>query len=137
MEQDGYCITCGLPCTDLCSIEPGIDDDGNPYRHALMDLFALCQIERLTMRDMAQVVAFMSRLNGSFQALLIALDARALLVLLYWLAILEKLGLWWAETRAAQEAQAIIEYLEPNEDIKIRNLLELPRMTFAHVLENR
>lgn len=89
------------------------------------------------MRDMAQVVAFMSRLNGNFQALLIALDTRALLVLLYWLAILEKLGLWWAKTRAAQEAQAIIEHLEPNEDVKIRNLLKIPRMTFADVLKSR
>lgn len=89
------------------------------------------------MGDMAQVVAFMSRLNGSFQGLLIALDSKALLILLYWLAILEKLGLWWAKIRAAQEAQAIIGYLELDEDIRIQNLLKIPRMMFAHILKDR
>jgi hypothetical protein len=133
----GQCMTCDSSCIDLCNIGRDINDDENPYRHALMDLFALCQINVLTMRDMAQVVAFMSRLNGSFQGLLVALDARALMILLYWLAILDKLGLWWAKSRAAQEAQAIIEHLELNEDVRIRNLLKIPRMTFAHVLKNR
>lgn len=119
-------------CTEICSIQFDIDDDRNPYKHALKDLFALFQIERLTMRDMGQVVAFMSRLNGQFQGLLVALDSRALLMLLYWLAILDKLGLWWARGRAAQESHAIIQYLELNGDSKIRDLLEIPKMMLRH-----
>lgn len=82
------------------------------------------------MQEMAQIVAFMSRLNGGFQNLLVALDSKALLILLYWLAILEKLGLWWAKGRATQEARAIIEHLGQNHDDRIRDLLETPRMMF-------
>lgn len=95
-----------------------------------MDLFALFQIDVLTMRDMAQVVAFMSRLNGEFQKLLVTLDGKALLILLYWLTILERLDLWWAKDRATQEAHAIIEHLEQDSDGRMRNLLEVPRIMF-------
>lgn len=102
-----------------------------------MDLFALFQIEVLAMRDMAQIVAFMSRLNGGFQSLLVALDSRALLILLYWLAILEKLNLWWAKGRATQEAHAIIEQLEQDCDSRIRELLRVPRMVFMQSVEDR
>lgn len=102
-----------------------------------MDLFALFQIETLTMRDMAQVVAFMSRLNGEFQALLVVLDSKALLILLHWLTILEKLGLWWAKCRATQEAHAIIGHLELDCDQRIRNLLKIPRFMFMYDVEIR
>lgn len=102
-----------------------------------MDLFALFQIETLTMRDMAQVVAFMSRLNGEFQALLVVLDSKALLILLHWLTILEKLGLWWAKCRTTQEAHAIIGHLELDCDQRIQNLLKIPRIMFMYDVEIR
>lgn len=124
MDRVAYC---GI---DLCDITLECDRDENPYENALMDLFALFQIEHLSMRDMAQVVAFMSRLNGDFQVLLVALDSRALLILLYWLAILDSLGLWWAKSRITQEARAILECLELNEDVRIQSLLKVPRTAF-------
>lgn len=100
-----------------------------------MDLFALFQIEVLSMQDMAQIVAFMSRLNGEFQGLLVALDSKALLILLYWLAILAKLGLWWAKARATQEAHAIIEHLQQDRDDRVRNLLKIANMMFMHTTD--
>lgn len=115
---------------DICDVDPCNESPPNPYTNILKHLFALFQIAQLSMQDLAQLMAFMGRFDGGFQALLITRDSRALLILLYWLFLLNGLDLWWVKLRAAQEGRAILNFLESDDDLRIRCMLEMPRAAF-------
>lgn len=72
-------------------------------------------------------MAFMGRLAGPFQDLLVALDNRALMIVLYWMALLSELDLWWARRRITIEAHAIIQYLEYDSSRLVQDMLRLPK----------
>ena len=72
-------------------------------------------------------MAFMGRLAGPFQDLLVALDNRALMIVLYWMALLSELDLWWARRRITIEAYAIIQYLEDDSSRLVQDMLRLPK----------
>jgi len=116
---------------DLCEITPRNHHLPSIYKDALKDLFAMLQVEELSIRDLAQLMAFMGRLGGSFQRLLVARDSKALLIMLYWLVLLNSLDLWWVRARAACEIRAILGYLESDSDTRIQRMLVVPRITSA------
>lgn len=68
------------------------------------------------MRNLAQLMALMCRLAGPLQKLLVARDSRVLLIMLYWLVLLDSLDLRWVKAPAANEAQTIFAYLERDND---------------------
>lgn len=117
---------------DLCEIDPADRNSVNgPYKSALKDLFALLQVREVSMRDFAFLMAFQGRLNGEFTELLLKRERRALLIMLHWLVLLEKVQLWWTKARAQCEANAILRYLNNDPDPLVQALLERPRAAFG------
>lgn len=78
------------------------------------------------MANFAPLMAFMGRLAGPFQQLLIQRDSAALLVVAYWLALMIRLQLWWIQERAYQECIAIVIFLKNNKTPRVRRMLEFP-----------
>ena len=116
---------------DLCDITESNKHLPNIYKDALWLLFPILQVEQLSMRDLPQLMAFMGRLSGPFVQLLTIRDSRALIIMLYWLVLLNSLGLWWVKVRAAHEAQAILGYLQMHHDERIQKMLVMPRIAFG------
>lgn len=119
-------------CIGLCDIGTEDESNSNIYHGAVKDLFALLQLERVSMHNLPQVMSFLGRLNDQFQQSLIDRDAAALLILLHWFAVVKGLGAWWATARINMEARAILGYLELNTDARVQRLLIWPREAFHH-----
>lgn len=98
-----------------------------PVHAALKNLFSLVSIDRIGLPHFAELMAFMGRLAGPFQELLVTLDSRALMIILYWMALLSRLDLWWARRRIAIESCAIIQHLELDHSQLVQTMLKLPR----------
>ena len=116
----------------MCGVN--LEDKTSPksvYFDALIDLSVLLQVEQVSMRDFALLMAFQGRLSGEFRKLLLVLDSRALLIMLYWLVLLDGLDLWWTKTRSQCEAGAILRYLSKSSDLRIQEMLEVPRLAFG------
>ena len=116
---------------DLCDITESNKHLPNVYKDALRLLFSILQVGQLSMRELPQLMAFMGRLHGPFLQLLTVRDSKALLIMLYWLVLLNSLGLWWVKARAENEAQAILGYLRMHKDERIQKMLVVPRIAFG------
>jgi hypothetical protein len=110
---------------DICGIDGTTTEESNPYLAPLRMLSLLLQAER-SIKSFSKYTTFMGRLLPSFWAQLAKKDPPALIILSWWLAMLDSCKCWWAETRVRSECAAICMYLENSEDPRILRLLEFP-----------
>lgn len=83
------------------------------------------------MPNLTQLMASKCRLGGPLQKPLVVRDSRALLIMLYWLVLLDSLDLRLVKARAASEARAIFEYFERDNDVRTPRMLAVPRIAFG------
>ncbi len=109
----------------LCNITPTSTIRNNPYHAPLRLLAPLLRLEP-GLQTFTKLITFMGRIPIEFQHLLKEKDARALLILAYWLALMSRIDQWWIVGRARSECQAICTFLWDKSDERIRGLLRFP-----------
>ncbi|GIK06886.1 hypothetical protein Aspvir_002539 [Aspergillus viridinutans] len=120
---------------DICGIDDTTTEDSNPYLAPLRMLTLLLQAER-SIKSFSKYTTFMGRLLPSFWAQLAKKDPPALIIISWWLAMLDSTRCWWAETRVRSECAAICMYLENSEDPRILRLLEFPAEVCGYLLKH-
>ncbi|EAW11202.1 Zn(II)2Cys6 transcription factor domain-containing protein [Aspergillus clavatus NRRL 1] len=120
---------------DICGIEDTTTEESNPYLWPLRMLTALLAAER-SMKSFSMYTTFMGRLLPIFWDRLANKDPPALVILGWWLALLDSIGLWWAQTRVRSECAAICMYLEDSEDARVLRLLEFPAGVAGYLLKH-
>ena len=117
----------GMPTllAQLCDIDANSTISSNPYHAPLRLLAPLLRIEA-GISTFGKLITFMGRISIEFQLLLRQKDARACLILAYWLAMMAQVNQWWIVGRAKSECMAICTYLRDEPDARIRTLLEFP-----------
>ncbi|KAI9041821.1 Zn(II)2Cys6 transcription factor [Aspergillus affinis] len=110
---------------DLCEISDTTTEETNPYHWPLRMLSPLLRLP-LTKIDANRISSFMGRLPPEYLRLVQARDARALLLLGYWLAVMCSVHDWWIDARVRSECQAICMYLEASGDRRIARFLDFP-----------
>ena len=120
----------GLPpaLAELCEIEETSTIANNPYHAPLRLLAPQLRIEA-GIPTFVKLITFMGRMGLQFNALLIEKDARALLLLSYWLALMSRVDQWWIVGRARHECAAICHLLRRDPDPRIQPLLDFPEIT--------
>lgn len=107
----------------------------NPYHAPLRLLAPLLQIEA-GIPNFTKLITFMGRMGLQFHALLIEREARALLILAYWLALMSKIPQWWIVGRAKHECAAIGTLLRNHPDPRLLALLEFAESICAEGKNN-
>ncbi|KAH2004328.1 hypothetical protein KXV80_004227 [Aspergillus fumigatus] len=120
---------------DICGIDDTTTEESNPYLAPLRMLSLLLPAER-SIKSFSKYTTFMGRLLPSFWAQLAEKDPPALIILSWWLAMLDSCRCWWAETRVHSECAAICMYLEDSEDPRILRLLEFPAEVCGYLLRH-
>ncbi|RHZ45117.1 Zn(II)2Cys6 transcription factor domain-containing protein [Aspergillus thermomutatus] len=120
---------------DICGIDDTATEESNPYLWPLRMLTPLLQAER-SIKSFSKYTNFMGRLLPSFWAQLAKKDPPALIILSWWLALMDSVRLWWAENRVRSECAAICMYLENSEDPRILKLLEFPAEVCGYLLKH-
>lgn len=117
----------GLPkaFVELCEIGDATTVHNNTYHLPLCCLAPLLQIEP-GLAAFVKLITFMGRLTPAFKQLLLDKDARALLILSYWFALMCRVDLWWIHRRVKSECIAICMVLQGHPDHRIRHLLQFP-----------
>ena len=115
--------------------------ENSPYFSAVHTIVTLLRTgaDRLTI---TRYLSFISHMKPEFKRLVELKDARALLIMAYWYAMVIRIS-WWIQRRAEMECQAICLYLERYfaEETVIQDLLRFPKMkcglmeAVAHVEE--
>ncbi|PYH88703.1 hypothetical protein BO71DRAFT_403637 [Aspergillus ellipticus CBS 707.79] len=86
--------------------------DGSPYYTAAIGVARALYHDQSIIDIVLGFVACCSTMDSRFRSLLLARDARALLLLACWYAKIRGLGVWWMARRALLEGEAICFYLE-------------------------
>ncbi|RHZ70911.1 hypothetical protein CDV55_107449 [Aspergillus turcosus] len=120
---------------DLCGIDDETTEESNPYLAPVRMLSLLLPAER-SIKSFSKYTNFMGRLLPSFWAQLAKKDPPALIILSWWLAMLDSAKCWWAETRVRSECAAICMYLENSEDPRVLQLLEFPAEVCGYLLRH-
>ncbi|KAJ0107188.1 uncharacterized protein J7T55_007558 [Diaporthe amygdali] len=117
----------GIPAafTELCELTPSSNESNNPYCRILHLLAPLLQIENKA-ENTTKLLAFIGRTWVNLRPLLAQKDTRALLLLSWWLVLLEHVNQWWVVTRARTERKAIVEHLSTCSDPRVQALLVWP-----------
>lgn len=74
-----------------------------------------------------KLITFIGRIEPAYYSLIKARDARALLIMSYWIAQMCHVPLWWIRSRAVSERTAIVTFLAEHPDARVRELLDFPR----------
>jgi len=98
------------PFMTLYNIHPSSHAQNNPYHTAVHILSRLWTTE-CNDTNIMKFFAFTQNMTPEFKALLEARDAKALLLLAYWFAMVCK-GPWWLSRRARLEGKAICLWIE-------------------------
>jgi Fungal specific transcription factor domain len=121
------------PLLDLCEYDrPSASH--NPYKAALQLLGSVVKVEPGA-GSFARQISFLHRLHSDFVELIYRKDARALLVLGYWFALMCRIPYWWCLGRMRGECRAICLYLENDADFRIRELLHFPKEACGYMNE--
>ncbi|CAH0054030.1 unnamed protein product [Clonostachys solani] len=83
---------------------------GDAYRAPATILATVGHLE-LSRYNLFRNLLFLGKLQGDFHSLVYQRDERALWLFGYWLAIMLRYGLWWCESRAKQDLEAIWKWL--------------------------
>uniref|UniRef100_A0A0B7K7T8 Zn(2)-C6 fungal-type domain-containing protein n=1 Tax=Bionectria ochroleuca TaxID=29856 RepID=A0A0B7K7T8_BIOOC len=92
---------------------------GDAYRAPATILATVGHLE-LNRYNLFRNLLFLGKLQGDFHSLVYQRDERALWLFGYWLAIILRYGLWWCESRAKQDLEAIWKWL------RMRRLIHRP-----------
>ncbi|KAK1058953.1 hypothetical protein LTR74_013010 [Friedmanniomyces endolithicus] len=119
--------TAGLPpaFVQLCGMDERSSAANNEYHSILRLLAPLLRLER-SVEHFTKLIAFGGRTFGLFRPLLRKRDARALLLLGYWIALLRQLDQWWLNVRVRSSCLAIVTYLRTVGDLGVEALLAFP-----------
>jgi hypothetical protein len=122
---------------ELCEIDETTTEENNPYHWPLRMLSPLLTLE-MNRFNFTKFCTFMGRLEPPYFALLMAKDARALLILAWWLGKMNENGTIWAGAypRFNSECVAICMFLENHEDPRVLRLLEYPAAKCGYVLKH-
>ena len=121
------------PFVKLCELDETSTPENNPYHRPLRFLSALLRLD-ISSATFTKVVTFIRVIKERFRELLLEKDPRALLILVYWLALMYRTDQWWAQDRARNECQALCMYLELQGDRRITQLLEFPALVCGYEL---
>jgi len=119
--------TAGLPAAfvDLCELDAESNAENNPYHAIVRRLTPLLRL-RPCEDSFTKFIAFSGRTWRYLRPLLLVRDARALLLISYWFALMKEKKQWWICVRAETECIAIVDYLRRSEDPRILPLLTFP-----------
>ena len=118
---------------ELCKITHESSRKNNTYYEALQFLLVLRQLDPDTNR-FNKLVTFVAVIENEFLRLLLDRDKRAVLILAHWLALMSEMRQWWISARCRSECTAIVTFLMPDRDERIRSLLEYPAKAVGMVL---
>ena len=120
---------------DLCGIDDNTIEETNPYLWPLRMLTHLMPLER-SLRSFSNYTNFMGRLLPEFYEKLLQKDPPALIILSWWLALMNSIQMWWMETRVKSECVAICMFLEDSDDPRVLKLLEFPAEACGYLLRH-
>jgi hypothetical protein len=120
---------------DFCGINEFSTEENNPYVWPLRMLTPMLALEP-TVETFPQITTFMGRLLPDYYERLIVKDPPALMILIWWLAIMLSVDLWWVNARAKSECAAICMYLEDSFDPLLLRLLEFPAQACGYLLQH-
>lgn len=120
---------------DICGIDEKSTVETNPYLWPVRMLTPLLSVER-SIRSLNMYMNFMGRLTSPFYERLQAKDPPALLILAWWLGLVDSVHFWWMETRIKSECAAICMYLEYSDDPRVLALLEFPAEVGGYLLRH-
>ncbi|KAI1910523.1 hypothetical protein LOZ58_001567 [Ophidiomyces ophidiicola] len=117
----------GLPLdlARLCGIEATTTEETNPY-HSVLRLLAPLLPLPLASEHFCKFTSFMGRLQPDYITLLQRKDARACLILSYWMGKMCEQPHWWISPRVHAECTALCMFLERCPDPEVRRLLAFP-----------
>ncbi|WEW59227.1 hypothetical protein PRK78_004696 [Emydomyces testavorans] len=117
---------------ELCEIDETTTEDDNPYHWPLRMLTPLLDTP-MVREHFSKFSSFMGRLLPDYVSLLHRKDARACLILAFWMGKMceEK---WWIYPRMQAECTALCMFLEHNEDPRILKLLRYPASKCGYIL---
>jgi hypothetical protein len=118
---------------ELCEITPASSRKNNPYYEALQFLLVLRKLPAGGNR-FNKLVVFVAVVEDKYLELLLQRDARALVILAHWLALMTEVNQWWISGRCRSECVAITTVLMHETDERIRALLKHPARTVGIVL---
>ncbi|KAL8707913.1 MAG: hypothetical protein Q9220_007133 [cf. Caloplaca sp. 1 TL-2023] len=110
---------------EIFNMEQDWSTHGNAYSTALQALVPLLTVDPKTI-SVTQLMMVVHRFTPNFYQLLRSRDARALLLLAYWLGLMCEVHLWWVSKRARSECFACCRYLDLNGNDTVRGLLSFP-----------
>lgn len=100
--------------------------DDHPFLRALRRLCRLLSTDPDNELALLQYMQFVDGLSAQFVNLLNALDARGLMLLSFWLALLCAKDCWWSRVRAKTDCWAICEHLETYGDESLWKYMDFP-----------
>ncbi len=120
---------------DLCGITESSTEENNPYLWPLRMLSPILRLEP-SAKTFPRITTFIGRLLPPYYERLIAKDPPALIILSWWLVLMQKVNLWWVQNRAKSECAAICMYLEGSCDPLVLQLLEFPAEACGYLLQH-
>lgn len=120
---------------DLCGIDDTTTEEDNPYHYALRMLSPLLKLDSCR-GSIDKLGSFPVRLLPQFTNLLLQKDAKALVILAFWLGKVCLLKHQFFHTRFSSECIAICMYLENSDDHRILKLLEFPAECCGYLLRH-
>jgi hypothetical protein len=117
----------GLPpaLVHLCELDDSSTSQVNPYHKILRHLTPLLEM-KLGPKNMNKIFAFGGRMHTTFRPLVVQKDARALLLLSWWLALLRQVDEWWVKAWARASCRSVVAHLSSIQNPKIQALLVYP-----------
>ncbi|OJD26458.1 hypothetical protein ACJ73_02158 [Blastomyces percursus] len=111
----------------LCEINDSSNNENNPYHEPLRSLMPILDMET-NPENFMTMATFMGNLKPKFTALIRNREARALLVLAFWLGKMCEDPSCWVNARMHMECVAVCMYLENSTDPRILELLSTQRL---------
>ncbi|KAK5105658.1 hypothetical protein LTR62_002508 [Meristemomyces frigidus] len=117
----------GLPSAlvDLCDLDEQSTSENSEYYSVVRALAPLLRLGP-SIDHFSKLIAFGDRKFSLLRPLLRRRDAKALLLLSYWLGLLRRLDQWWLNVRTSSLCLAVVEYLLTIPHPKIHALLSYP-----------
>ncbi|CAK1364857.1 unnamed protein product [Cercospora beticola] len=113
------------PFVKLCEMDETSTSHNNPYHKIVRGLAPLLCLEPAP-SNFATLFAFLGRTWPSLKPLVYIRDPRGLLLLSYWLALLQQVDQWWLTKKARAACGAIIAFLSRVQDPEIDELMAFP-----------
>ena len=111
---------------ELCGLESSTPMQANSYHGIVRHLAVLLRLSG-TQDNLSNLFGFSSRLWVFLGPMLQRQDARALLIMAWWVALLCQTNQWWTIARSRKQCSSIVRCLSTSSDPLMQRLLEFPR----------